>query len=172
MREQLRALEPLVPVFNSITDAVLWVAGDNDKAFALAEALPSNNGNRATDIARIYAAMRRYKEAAEAARNAPRELLAPGAVEAAAQLLRAAPAHAPQQEFPYLGPLSFVFAHVGLPERALEPAERNADASYRISNVTALVWQADYAAARKTERFKALVPEFCHPTTGDDFECN
>jgi hypothetical protein len=46
-------------------------------------------------------------------------------------------------------------------------------------------WSPEFAALRKTERFKALVrawgfpdywrakgwPDLCHPTTGDDFAC-
>jgi hypothetical protein len=54
------------------------------------------------------------------------------------------------------------------------------------SRGTAPVWQADFAPLRKTARFKALMkktglleywrvkgwPEQCHPTTGDDFQCD
>ena len=50
---------------------------------------------------------------------------------------------------------------------------------------TALLWHSSYAPVRKTGRFKAILrnaglveywrergwPEFCHPTTGDDFAC-
>jgi tetratricopeptide (TPR) repeat protein len=186
MREQLRSLEPLVPVFSSVTDRILWAAGENDKALALAQALPSNNGQRASDIARTYAAMGRYEDAANAVLTAPRELFAPGAIETAARLLRAAPAPAPREEFPYLATYSFVYLYAGLPERALEFNEHNADAGYEVAVTTALIWHPDYRLARKTERFKPLVrkvglveywrargwPEFCHPTTGDDFVCD
>jgi hypothetical protein len=48
------------------------------------------------------------------------------------------------------------------------------------------LWLPEYAPLRKTERFKAFMrksglvdywrakgwPDLCHPTTGDDFECN
>ena len=94
MREQLRSLEPQVPAFNSGTARILSVAGDNARALAIAEALPSDRGVRALDIAEIYAAMGRFNEAADATLNMPRERLPPGAVETAARLLRMAPAPA------------------------------------------------------------------------------
>jgi len=186
MREQLSATEPLVPVFNGVTARVLLAAGDNAKALTFAEALPSNYGQRAHIIAAIYAAMGRYNEAADAALNAPRDLHPPGAVETAARLLRAAPAPAPRENIPYLGVFSFVFAYVGLPERALQFNEHMEDANYISTAYSFLFWQHDYVPARKTERFKALVrkiglvdywrargwPQFCHPTSGDDFACN
>jgi hypothetical protein len=50
----------------------------------------------------------------------------------------------------------------------------------------ASIWHPSYAPVRKTELFKSLMrktylvdywrakgwPEFCHATTGDDFECH
>ena len=50
----------------------------------------------------------------------------------------------------------------------------------------ALLWHPSYAPVRKTERFKTYLrnaglvdywrqkgwPDLCHPTTGDDFDCN
>jgi hypothetical protein len=118
--------------------------------------------------------------------TAPREFFAPGVVETAARLLRTAPAPAPRQGTPYLGPFSFVFAYVGVPERAFEFNEHNIDAGYQVAVSVALVWQSDYRAARKTERFKSLMrksgfveywrakgwPEFCHPVGADDFVCD
>jgi len=86
----------------------------------------------------------------------------------------------------YLGSLSFLVAYVGLPERVLEFQERSMDAGYNVSANSVVIWGRDYAPARKTERFKTLVrkmglvdnwrgkgwPQYCHPTTGDDFACN
>lgn len=130
IREQLRTIDPLVPVFTSVTDRILWAAGDNAGALAVALALPTDNDLRPPDLARIYAAMGRFSEAAQAIAG----YRLPERAEAVARLLRNAPGH-PQAAVPYLGGLSFFFVYVGLPERAL--------------------W-----------------PDLCHPTTGDDFECN
>jgi len=185
MREQLRVIEPLVPTFNSNTARDLATAGQYAKALSIAQALPSDNTQRAADLASIYAAMKQYNEAADAALSAPRGKFPPGAPETAARLLRMAPAPAPQQNFPYLGAFSFVFAYVGLPERALEYWEHNADAGYNLPGDPYLL-RPDFGAVRKTDRFKALVrklglvdywrakgwPDLCHPTTGDDFACN
>jgi tetratricopeptide (TPR) repeat protein len=183
--EQLRSLDPLVPIYNNGTASILSVAGDQAQALAIAKTLPANFGQRAWRISMSYAAMKNYKEAADAILAAPRELYPPGAVEAASRLLRTAPAASTQQNIPYLGPLSFVFLYVGLPERSMEWEERLSDAGY-VNAASHTSWQSDYAAVRKTDRFKALVrkmglvdywrakgwPQFCHRTTGDDFACN
>jgi adenylate cyclase len=185
IRERIRALDPLVPVYNNSTAVTLLTAGDNAQALSIAEALPLNNAQRALDMAAIYSAMKKYKQAADATLNAPHDLYPPGAIETAARLLRMAPAPARSQDVPYLGAFSFVFAYVGLPERALEFAEQITDTGYTYAQF-AILWQSDYAGVRKTDRFKALVrkmglvdywrakgwPQWCHPTSGDDFECN
>jgi len=57
---------------------------------------------------------------------------------------------------------------------------------YSVAVYYAALWHPAYAPVRKTERFKAFArnaglvdywrakgwPEFCRPTTGDDFACN
>jgi hypothetical protein len=133
--------------------------------------------------------MGRYKEAAELTAKIPPETYPPGAVETAVRLLRTAPAQPPpQEEIPYLGGLSLVLAYVGLPERALESAEHLEGVGIGFFNEETMFWRSDAAesAVRKTERFKALVrkmglvdywrakgwPQYCHPTTGDEFACN
>ncbi len=185
MREQLRGLDPLVPVFNISTAVTLLAAGDNAQAISIAEGLPLNNAQRALVIAEINAAMHKYNEAADAMLNAPRELYPPEAIEAAAHLLRIAPAPAPRQDIPYLGAFSFVFNYIGLPVRALEYAEQVTNAGYTYAQFQ-IFWSSDYADVRKTDQFKALArkkglvdywrakgwPQFCRPTTGDDFACN
>jgi hypothetical protein len=85
-----------------------------------------------------------------------------------------------------LGALDFIYLFVGMPDRVLEFYERNVEAGYVTNNTSMFLWHPSYAPARKIERFKTLMrksgfveywrakgwPEFCHPTTGDDFECN
>ena len=186
MRQQLRSLEPLVPIFNSSTDQILWVDGQNEAALAIANALPSDNILRARDLARIYASMGRYGEAADILLTTPAGTFAPGVVESAVRLLRMAPAPAPRQDMPYLALLSFVYLYVGAPERALELSERNVEAGYQVQITNAVLWHPSYAPARKTERFKALVrnagladywrergwADLCRPVGANDFECD
>jgi TolB-like protein len=186
VREQLRAVDPLVPIFNAMTDRIFLAAGDNNRALAIAESLPVDYPLRAPEIARAYATMKRYREAADVAQTAPREFYAPGSVDAAARLLRTAPMSVLAQGVPYLGDLSFAFLYSERPERALEQFQRDADAGYLVDGNLLQLWQADYASARKTQRFKDIVrklglvdywrakgwPPQCHPTTDDDFECS
>jgi TolB-like protein len=185
MREQLRSLEPLVPAFNTATSTMLLAAGEKARALAIAEALPSGYSVRPAIIARNYASLGRYKEAADAVLQVRPGLFPLGAVENAARLLRLGPSPATLENIPDLGGFDWVFAYVGLPERALEFDEHVTDAGYW-NAAFPIVWSSDFAAVRKTDRFKALVrkmglidywratgwPPFCHPTAGDDFACN
>jgi hypothetical protein len=80
-----------------------------------------------------------------------------------------------------LGRYAFIYLHIGAPERALDYYEQSQRGAQEIS----LLWHPSYAQLRKLERFKKIVrdaglvdywrepgwPEFCHPTTGDDFVC-
>ena len=84
------------------------------------------------------------------------------------------------------GDLDFVYLHIGALGRVLEFYERNIDAGDLVASATASLWHPSYAPVRKTERFKAYVrkaglvdywrakgwPEFCRPTTADDFVCD
>jgi hypothetical protein len=106
----------------------------------------------------------------------------------AARLLRAAPTTtaAPQSLPKLTPPFDFVYLYVGAPERVLDNLERRVALNFIHGNALSYVWHPAYAAVRKTERFKAFVrkagyveywrvkgwPEFCHPTTGDDFACS
>jgi TolB-like protein/DNA-binding SARP family transcriptional activator len=187
MKQQLRTLEPFVPVFNRDTAVLLWIDGQNEAALQLIQELPSRALARWLVLTRFYASMGRYSEAADALRQIPEGLFSAGMVEAAARLLRSAPKTAPAPETqPPLGYLGFVYLHVGAAGRALEFVEGNLQGSYLGNTATVELWHPSYAPARKTERFKAFArnaglveywrakgwPEFCHPTTGDDFECN
>jgi len=186
VREQLRTVDPLVPVFNAVTAEILLTAGDNARALSIVDALPSDYDPFTPISAEIYTAMGQYQKAADVVLSLPRNAFPPGMIETAARLLRTAPAPAPREGIPYLGPFSFVFAYVGFPERALELSEHDADAGDSIPGQDYRFWQPNFRAARKTAQFKALVrkiglvdywrakgwPDFCHPTTGDDFECS
>ena len=182
IRGQLAAVDPLAPVFNAITALILVTAGENEKALAVAEHLPPT-GFRSYTLAYVYAALGRYKEAADVANTAPREAYPPGAVDAAVRVLRNAPER-PTGERPFMGIFGYVLAYVGYPEGALAVHDflTQSGADY----IPYQIWQAELRPLRKSARFKSIIrrlglvdywrargwPEFCHPTIGDDFECN
>jgi len=185
LQKQLRALEPLVPVFNVNAAVTLLIEGDKTQALTIAQALPPDFSGRAIIIAGIYAEEGRYKEAADAILKMPRKVYPSEIVQTAAQLLKTAPAPATGDNIPQLGILSWVFVYVGLPERALEYSENMVDAGFNYSQF-GIFWLPDYASVRRTERFKVLVrkldlvdywrargwPDSCHPIGADDFACS
>jgi hypothetical protein len=135
----------------------------------------------------IYAEAGRYREAADALLPSPSAMYLPGTVTNAERLLRTAPAKAPSpQTLPRLGVLSWVYLYVGAPGRALEFYDGNAEAGFFLGGIMAPLWHSSYASMRKTVPFKAYVraagmvdywrakgwPEFCRPTTADDFVCD
>jgi TolB-like protein/DNA-binding winged helix-turn-helix (wHTH) protein len=186
VREKLYTLDPLAPIYNNATVGVLLSAGENYRALSFAQSLPRGSGARAVALMRVYLATRQYNKALASILDAPAGLFPPANLDTAVRLLRAAPASAPKQEYPYMGSLSVVFLYVGIPERALDPTERNANAGFSVLSNIINVWQPDFVAARNTKRFKALVhnlhlpeywrakdwPDLCHPVGADDFACN
>ena len=187
MRQRLQALEPFVPVFNSNTARVMSLNGQTDAAIAMYKALPPGDVNGTSGLARIYAAMSHYSEAADALLGTPSGIYPPGMVEEAARLLRTAPAAAAApQTLPRLGSqLDFVYLHIGALGRVLDFYERNFEAAYLAVAYDAFLWDRIYAPVRKTERFKAFArnaglvdywrargwPDLCHPIGADDFVC-
>jgi hypothetical protein len=104
----------------------------------------------------------------------------------AARLLRNGPVKIAADKLPHLRPaLVMLYLYLGAPERAFDRYQRMADLGYLYAGI-GNIWHPDYAAVRKTERFKTVMrklgfvqywrakgwPPQCHPTTGDDFECN
>src|SRR5665213_3344071 len=148
VREQLRTVDPLVPVFNAVTAEILLTAGDNARALSIVDALPSDYDPFTPISAEIYTAMGQYQKAADVVLSLPRNAFPPGMIETAARLLRTAPAPAPREGIPYLVPFSFVFAYVGFPERALELSEHDADAGDAIPGQDYRFWQPNFRAAR------------------------
>jgi hypothetical protein len=191
MKQQLRAMERYVPVFNAATAEILWLNGESEAAIAILKDAPSADVTSVRDLAMVYASMGRYSDAADVlleipsrAKDFPMEV-----VVEPARLLRSAPAKAASpQNLPRLGTLGFVYNYVGAPERVLESYEDMAKAGYFASGGSddALLWHPAYAAARKTERFRAFVrksgyveywrakgwPDLCHSIGADDFICD
>jgi TolB-like protein len=176
MRQRLHALEPFVPRFNQFLADTLWLNGQNDDAITLMNSSDAND--RPLRLAMIYAAAGRFSEAADVLSTAPAETTySPVQVEAAARLLRAAPASAAlPQSLPNLGNLGFVYFYIGAPERVLE----------ELRGIPIFVWHPSYATLRKTQQFKEYVrywgvvdywrargwPDLCRPVGADDFVCD
>jgi TolB-like protein len=184
VRERLSALEPLIPLYNTITGRVMAANGQIDQSIAFLERHPGIGFEFNNTLAEGYAVKGRFSDAAD------RILLVTNidqrSIEDAARLLRSAPikSNAPAKLPTLVAELGFVYAYVGAPERMLEYPENAAkEGNY---GPMSLLWRPSYALARKTERFKALMrkaglfdywrargwPDLCHATTGDDFDCN
>jgi tetratricopeptide (TPR) repeat protein len=185
LKKRSHELEPFVPINNRNYALGVWLAGEADAALDIFKAINGVDLSTSTNIALIHAGAGRYHDAADGLLTAPSGMFATDTLKEAVRLLRAAPASAPENPVP-LGALDFVYLFVGAPERVLEYYERNVEAGWMVNAQTELLWLPAYGPARKTERFKSLMrkagmveywrakgwPEFCHPTTGDDFECN
>jgi TolB-like protein len=184
MRQRLSALEPFVPLFTRLTATIMWVGGETEEAIDLLQRVPE--GFAAIRLAHIYGTKGRYAEAADLVLSRSTTYL-PGVAEAAARLLRTAPTGAASPNtLPRLGEyLDFVYLAVGAPGRVLDFHEDRLALNFRVPLNTAILWAPPYQEIRKTERFKAYLrnagivdywrargwPEFCRPTTGDDFVC-
>ena len=188
VRQQLRAIEPYVPLGNSNLADSLWLDGQNDAAVAILKDTPGWIPRAET--ARIYTSMGRYSEAADAELEITSMSVPPGVAataKEAARLLRTAPAKYPSpQDLPRLvGSRGHVYLHIGAPDRALEDLEKEGESGFFSLPSISVLWHPSYAPVRKTERFKAHVrkaglveywrvkgwPEFCRPTGADDFVC-
>jgi hypothetical protein len=164
---------------------VEWLNGQTGAAISTLDRLPHSDVFRGFYLPRIYAADGRYVEAADALREAPFSY-SPGIREEAIRLLGIAPKPVnSSQGLPGLGNMEFVYLHVGAVDRLLDFFETRVNIGYSLNISMTWFWHPSYAPVRKTERFKSLVqnagmveywrakgwPEWCRPTTGDDFIC-
>ena len=113
----------------------------------------------------IYASMGRYTEAANLLANVPPEQIGnipPGQIGAAvtkeaARLLRTAPLSTPApQSLPQLGALSWVYLHIGAPERALEPFERDVAIGLPNPVPAPWVWHPSWAPGAQDRALQSL----------------
>jgi tetratricopeptide (TPR) repeat protein len=184
MRLKLQALEPFVTNYVADTALIYWL--DKDDATAI-RMLDEFRPNRTAEIAQIHAALGRHKEAASLLREMTAANYLPGVLEGAASLLDNAPSKtATPASLPRLGNLSFVYLHVGAPERVFEFYEAALQAGYFQPISTTWLWHDSYAPVRKTERFKKYIrdigleeffrargwPAHCRPTGAQDFACD
>ena len=185
MRLKLQALEPFVINYVADTALIYWL--DKDDATAI-KMLDEFRPNRTAEIAQIHAAMGKHKEAASLLREMTAANYLPGVLDGAASLLDNAPSRTASspESLPRLGNLSFVYLHVGAPERVFEFYEAALQAGYFQPISTTWLWHDSYAPVRKTERFKKYIrdigleeffrargwPAHCRPTGAQDFACD
>ena len=186
IKQRLNELEPYVPLYVGNLGEALWLNGQNDAAIAILKANLGRPGVGASlGLSRIYASLGQFSESADylsrlSGNESPAIRLA---VSEGTRLLRSAPEKvASPERLPRLLAGSFIFLHVGAPERALEYYEEAAVTGSDIG----LLWHPTYAPARKTDRFKKIVRDlglvnywrakgwlsFCRPVGADDFECS
>ena len=163
---------------------LLWLNGQTDAAIALGEALP--DGIRSWSFPRLLASAGRYDEAADVIKFTPADFFPADVKANAVSLLRSAPDRVlSPHDLPRLGWFDFVYLYIGAPDRVMDFYKAGVNAHYSVSIVTAYLWHPTYARIRKTERFKTFLrdvglieywkqrvwPEFCHPTSANDFAC-
>ena len=187
LRLRLQAQEPFVPVYNFTTATALWENGRNDEAIAILKAVPPSVLPRIF-LAQVYASVARYSEAADVLRQIPSSDISPQALAETIRLLRSAPARtASPRKTIGNGLLGVVYLYAAAPDRALDFFDGLVSAGVpALGNFSSIFWAPACAPVRKTEAFKAHVrkvgfvdywkargwPDLCHPTTGDNFECN
>jgi TolB-like protein len=179
LRRQLQALEPFVAVYQAITGRIEFAAGDYDGFIAKSSSAPGPIGPLAA--AQGLSAKGLYREAADKLQSSA----LPGS-DAAAQLLRTAPAKADPKKLPDLDRLTrFIYPYVGAPERFMVTYEEELKIGYVGPGNNVWLWAPTYASVRQTDRFKAYVraagildfwrkngwPDLCHAAGADDFVC-
>jgi hypothetical protein len=189
--EKLRRLDPFVPQYSLIAANIMQAGGQSQASIPIIEAIAGDAGGvyyRSLYLAQAYAAAGRYADAANALLAIKGEnLVSQQSVQDGARLLRLAPAKVNEpQNLPKLqGELTFVYAHIGAPERTLEYPERLLDLHFMDALAPILLWSPEFAPVRKTERFKAFVrkagyvdywrargwPDHCRPVGAEDFVC-
>ena len=186
MLAKAHIVEPFSPVAARFANRFLWMNGNIEEAIAQAKTL--RPGDRAANLAMIYASTGRFAEAADALAQSPNANSSE--ISTAIHLLRNGPQGKPpiQNLSAYPQAIDFLYLAAGSPEpvlaRVLDNLELRVAAGF-IGGEIAFLWHPAYAPVRKTERFKSFLqqagyveywrargwPEFCHPTTGEDFAC-
>jgi tetratricopeptide (TPR) repeat protein len=186
IKQKLHELEPYVPLYIGNLATALWLNGRTEAAISLWTAnLDRQGAGSQIGLTEIYAAQGEYSRAVDmmvSMVGQARYTQYLDILTAGIELMRSAPARvADPQTLPRLAEASFIYLHIGAVERVLDLHEEGQRGVMEVANL----WHASYAPVRRTERFKTLMrnlgivaywrvkgwPEFCRPTTGDDFEC-
>ena len=192
VRERLHALEPLIPVFNSLRVQTMAANGMVDQAVRDWLAVrPNVTASRGFLIA-AYAHLGRFSDAMDILPSGssppeglPAQRWPQAQIDAAVQVLRAtANKTAPPARLPdFEGDLAFIYAYTSTPEHLLDYIENETKAGTPF--ILRDIWWPVPSSLRKTERFKTLVrnfgfvdvwrvrgwPDLCRPVGANDFAC-
>ncbi|HEX6610696.1 MAG TPA: hypothetical protein VF051_07960, partial [Hyphomicrobiaceae bacterium] len=194
LKQRLHDLDPFIPVRNNNFAQALWLDGQTDAAIALLMDSIGRVGRPGigaeSDLARIYASMGRYQDAADTLSpllTTPRtpplaQQVRDGVSTAVGFLHSAAGKAANPKTLPRLSAFYWLHLYTDVPERSLEAYDQPA---LGFSALGFLV-HSSYSSVRKTERFKKIVrdqglvaywrergwPAFCRPVGADDFVCD
>ena len=188
IRERLLLLEPFIPVFNSVTAAIVWTSGDVDRAIAMFSAENTRAYTLSVNrLAHIYAAQGQYEKAADTLLTTPAGFYLSGTVEAAARVLRAGPdSGAALPDDLRLGYLGWVYPLVGAPERFYDLPKAMMALGYLPPNGLSMWWLPHFSALRKMPEFRSYMrtvgaaaywrargwPDLCRPVGANDFVCD
>jgi TolB-like protein/Tfp pilus assembly protein PilF len=184
---QILAQEPFIPQYNYQAADVLWAMGQNDAALKILEPMASNQA-RNVGLAKVYATVGRYAQAADMLRAIPAsDEYSRQTLDDAARLIQSAPGvTGASNALPvFERTLNFVYLFVGAEDRYLEAAERQLQVGLE-GSLFRDPWAPPSASLRKTERFKAFArqngfvdywrargwPDACHPLGANDFACH
>ena len=186
---QLLQFERFVPSYRINTAAFAVADGPDEGAIRVLETTdtddPFFDAIRSTYLAKSYAELGRYSEAADTLLAIRFDLVSPQAVEAAARALRSvASGGSVTETLPsYSHFLNFVYGHVGTAERVMEWPERQIG----IQGYGEFgAWSPTFSDLRQTDRFRIFVrnsglldywrergfADLCRPVGEDDFECD
>jgi TolB-like protein len=153
VRRQLEELEPFVPIYKTGIAVLSWLMGGDAAGISAFERMPSDEVHRNFYLARFYAALGRYADAADAIDAIP---LQHSILATASRLLRTAPAQQTPESLPILGSFGFVYLYVGATDRFLDFYEENLKTGYLCFSCSWL-WHPSYAVVRRTKRFERFV---------------
>jgi len=183
--QKLVQLEPFVPAFLGVHARILFANNKTDEAVAIFESrIPG------PALVEYYAAQGRYSDAVSLLESfrtnsfVTENRSISDQLEASIRLLRNAPKSTDQvRTLPALGNQSYIYLHVGAPQRVLDYYESSLKAGFYGGADVINLWSPPYRPVRQTARFKEYVrsqgmieywrargwPDLCRPTTGDDF---
>jgi cytochrome c-type biogenesis protein CcmH/NrfG len=189
VREQIRMLEPFVPIYMTATADIMRTNGDPQAAIRLLEPISPEGpagSTRTYYLAQAYAAAGRYNDAADTFLTLePPNDEARRSVQEVARLLRSAPTKVDLSQNLTVADDRYFYSFVGAPELSLDFPERFVAIDFAFRPAMSFLWDPVNASLRKTERYRSLLqsaglvsywrargwPEICRPLGTNDFVC-